>query len=247
MATWRFHAYSTSFSYKAGRWYVSLSGVAAAFHHQRRSAEGRHPVPVGADRGVKSLIVAAGADGTPYGSWEGVRPPRQAEAQLRRANQALARTKQGSAGRARAMARLAKPHKAIADQRAHVSHQASYDLATGTTVLCTEDLAVAGMMEDHCLAKSLADAAMGEAGRRLGYKSAWYVSELHLADRWFASSKICSRLGHKEQHLDLSERTYRCEHCGLVIDRDLSAAINLARWPELNARAATGPPLPRAA
>ncbi len=54
-----------------------------------------------------------------------------------------------------------------------------------------------------------------------------------LADRWYASSKTCSGCGHKKDRLDLSERTYHCEHCGLTIDRDLNAAINLARWPAL--------------
>lgn len=99
--------------------------------------------------------------------------------------------------------------------------------------MCIEDLYVSGMMANHRLAKSLADAAMGEAGRRLAYKCAWYGAGLYEADRWYASSKICSCCGHKKERLDLSERTYHCERCGLVIDRDLNAAINLARWPAL--------------
>jgi putative transposase len=111
MARGRFHVYSASFSFKAGHWYVSLGGVAAQFHHQRRSAEGRHPFPVGADRGVRSLIVSAGADGEPYQSWEGVRPLRHSQDKLRRASQAFSRTKESSAGRAKARARLAKLHR----------------------------------------------------------------------------------------------------------------------------------------
>ncbi len=117
-------------SYNAGRWYVSLSGVAAQFHHQRRSAKGRHQVPAGADRGVKFLIVAADAEGNEFDRWEGVKPLREAEQKLRWANKALSRTKKGSFGRAKARARLAKLHKHIADQRGRVTHQASYDLAT---------------------------------------------------------------------------------------------------------------------
>ncbi len=233
MAKGRFHIYSASFSFRAGRWYVSLAGVAAPFHHQRRSADGRHPVPVGADRGLKSLIVSAGADGELYKSWEGVKPLRQSQDKLRRANKAFSRTKEGSAGRAKARARLAKLHRHIALQRSHVAHQASYDLATGVAVLCTEDLYVKGMMANQHLAKAIADAAMGEAGKRLFYKCNWYGVDFHLADRWYASSKTCSGCAHKKERLDLSERTYRCEHCGLVIDRDLNAAINLARWPAL--------------
>jgi putative transposase len=233
MAKGRFHVYSASFSFKAGRWYVSLAGVAAPFHHQRRSADGRHQIPVGADRGVKSLIVAGDAAGNAYKSWEGVKPLGHSQDKLRRASKALSRTKESSAGRAKARAHLAKVHHDIALQRSHVAHQASYDLASSAAVLCIEDLYIAGMMANHCLPKAVADAAMGEAGRRLAYKCNWYGAELHLADRWYASSKTCSGCGHKKERLDLSERTYRCEACGLVIDRDLNAAINLARWPGL--------------
>lgn len=247
MAKGRFHVFSANFSYRAGGWYVALSGVAAPFHHQRRSPNGRHPLPVGADRGVKSLIVCAGTDGNPYKSWEGVKPLRQAEAKLKRANQALSRTKKGSAGRAKARARLSKLHKQVADRRGHITHQASYELATSTTRICTEDLNVKGMMANRHLAKSLADAAMGEAGRRLRYKAGWYGATLAGADRWYASSKICSRCGHKKGRLDLSERTYNCERCGLAIDRDLNAAINLARWPDLQTRPEAGGPLQTAA
>jgi putative transposase len=144
-----------------------VAGVAAQFHHQRRSADGRHPVPLGADRGLKSLIVSAGADGEAYKSWDGVKPLRHSQDKLRRANKAFSRTKEGSAGRAKAKARLAKLHRHIALQRSHVAHQASHDLATGVAVLCTEDLYVKGMMANHRLAKAVVDAAMGEAGRRL--------------------------------------------------------------------------------
>jgi putative transposase len=193
-------------------------------------------VAVGADRGVKSLIVAADADGYEYAHWEGVKALRHATDRFRRAHQALSRTKKGSTGRVRAKERVARVHKQVADRRRHIAHQASYDLATTVATLCIEDLGIAGLMKNHRLAKSLADAAMGEAGRCLSYKCAWYGADLRLADRWLASSKTCSGCGHKKDHLELSERTYQCEHCGLDIDRDLNAAVNLARWPALQAQ-----------
>ena len=59
------------------------------------------------------------------------------------------------------------------------------------------------------------------------YKGQWYGCEVFLADRFFPSSKQCSRCGTVKDSLNLSERTYRCEDCGLVIDRDWNAAINL--------------------
>jgi putative transposase len=66
--------------------------------------------------------------------------------------------------------------------------------------------------------------------RQLVYKLAWHGGTLVVADRFFASSKLCSSCGAVKAKLRLDERTYCCEHCGLVIDRDLNAALNLAAY-----------------
>ncbi|MGI8683545.1 MAG: zinc ribbon domain-containing protein, partial [Acidimicrobiales bacterium] len=71
------------------------------------------------------------------------------------------------------------------------------------------------------------DAAPAELRRQLAYKTAWYGGRLVVADRWYPSSKTCSACRRRKPSLPLAERTYRCE-CGLVIDRDLNAARNLA-------------------
>ena len=63
----------------------------------------------------------------------------------------------------------------------------------------------------------------------LAYKTPWYGSTLVQAGRWYPSSKTCSRCGSRKPTLPLAERTYHCPHCGLALDRDLNAAINLAR------------------
>ena len=82
--------------------------------------------------------------------------------------------------------------------------------------------------------------------RQLGYKAAWYGTELVIADRWYPSSKTCSGCGSTDPDLALSDRTYACTGCGLVIDRDLNAAINLARYTA-GEDTQTSPPLPSAA
>jgi putative transposase len=68
--------------------------------------------------------------------------------------------------------------------------------------------------------------------RQLGYKSAWYGSRLVVASRWYPSSKTCSARGAVKAKLALANRTYQCDHCGAMLDRDLNAAINLARLGE---------------
>ena len=78
----------------------------------------------------------------------------------------------------------------------------------------------------HKLAKSIADQGFYEFRRQLEYKCQWYGSELVVVDRFFPSSKTCSNCGHL-QEMPLNLRTYECSDCGISIDRDLNASINL--------------------
>jgi len=93
-----------------------------------------------------------------------------------------------------------------------------------------EDLHVDGMKRNRKLALSISDVGLGEFRRQMGYKTVWQGETLLLADRWFPSTKRCSRCGNVKEEMDLSVRIYVCENpaCGLVVDRDLNAALNLA-------------------
>ncbi len=226
----RFHIYSATITKRGGRWICSLSGVAAKFHHERRHPKDRHVTLVGIDRGVTSLAVCADAEGNLLAAFEGVNELRRAHEQLVRAQKTLARATPGSKGRARAKARLNKLHRRVANRRCHHAHQVTSWVMKNCTSVVLEDLNVTGMVKNHRLARSISDAAMGELGRQILYQAPWYGVEVALADRFFASSKICSGCGAKKDRLDLSTRVYDCAHCGLMIDRDHNAAVNLARW-----------------
>jgi putative transposase len=228
--TGRFHVYSATLTQRAGRWIISLTGVAAELHQVERSHSNRHDIPVGVDRGITSLAVAADANGTPFKNFEGVKTLREAQRTLKTTNQALARTKPGSKGRERARARLAKTHRKVANIRRHLVHQASKGLVSRAQVLVIEDLNVAGMLRNRHLARSISDAAMGELSHQILYKAKWHGVEVRMADRFYPSSKTCSGCGEVKRELNLAERSYCCTCCGLVINRDLNAAINLARW-----------------
>ena len=241
----RCHIYSATLTQRAGRWTVSLTGVAAELHQAELSRTVRHAIPVGVDRGIISLAVAADADGVPFESFEGVTTLKQAQVSLRAANQALARTTPGSKGRQRARARLAKTHRKIANTRRHLVHQAARALVDRAQVLVIEDLNVAGMVRNRHLARTLSDAAMGEFSRQILYKAKWHGVEVRVAHRYFPSSKTCSGCGELKSDLNLSTRTYSCESCGLVIDRDLNADINPARWQPQESSAITPLVLPR--
>jgi len=226
----RFHVYSATISARGGKWLVSLSGVAAEFNREQRAPKGRHQSPVGVDRGITSLAICADANGAPIAAFEGVRELRKAELHLIAAQKALARTTRGSKGCKKARIRLERRHRKVALTRKHLVHQVSSQLVRTCRTLVIEDLNVAGMTRNRLLAKSISDAAMGELRRQIEYKARWYGVEVIVADRFFPSSKTCSGCGACIVALTLSSRIYVCEHCDLSLDRDLNAAINLARW-----------------
>jgi putative transposase len=97
----------------------------------------------------------------------------------------------------------------------------------GTIVV--EDLNVAGMVRNRRLARAIFDAGFGEIRRQLAYKTRWNGGALVVADRWYPSSKTCSGCGVVKAKLRLSERVFVCSSCGLIIDRDENAALNLLR------------------
>ena len=93
-----------------------------------------------------------------------------------------------------------------------------------------ETLNVKGMMKNRHLADAIAKQSFYEWKRQIKYKCERAGILLVEADRWFPSSKKCSCCGQIKKNLKLSDRIYRCEACGLVIDRDLNASINLANY-----------------
>jgi putative transposase len=226
----RFHAYAASFRYERGRWVVAVTGVAAALHPVRRDRAGRHQARVGVDLGVKTLAVLADETGRLVDTVQGVKALQHAQARLRMANKALARTKRGSVGRTKAARRLGRMHARVAALRKALLHQLTSDLAKRYTSVVVEDLNAAGMLTNRRLARVVSDAAFGELRRLLEYKTSWYGTDLVIADRWYPSSKTCSGCGTVKAELALAERTYACEVCGLVLDRDVNAAVNLARY-----------------
>ena len=86
---------------------------------------------------------------------------------------------------------------------------------------------MANLVRNHSLARAISDAGWSEFRRMLDYKAGWYGSRVVVAPRLYASSKRCSGCGTVVETLPLSERTYTCGECGLILDRDLNAARNL--------------------
>lgn len=205
-------------SKRAGRWYASLT-VERDDKPVTKPPKGG---AVGIDLGIKTLATLS--DGTII---ENPRCLAASERRLKRAQKALSRKTVGSKRRAKARAKVARLHAHVANQRIDAIHKATTWLTGTYSDICIEDLNVVGMAKNHHLAKAVSDASFGEFRRQLEYKIARTSATLHVVDRWYPSSKTCSKCGAVKAKLSLSERVYRCDACGLSIDRDLNAAINI--------------------
>lgn len=211
---------AATISRQADTWYVSLT---VEVQRHVPAGNGKRTV-VGVDVGVRHLAVLS----------TGVRiaNPRSLECQLhklRRLNRQLARCKPQSRRRRQTRRELARVHARTANLRRDAIHKLTTALATGHGTVVVEQLNVAGMVRNRRLARVLSDAGLAELRRQLSYKTAWYGSRLVVADRFYPSSKTCSACGWVKDKLTLGERTFVCEACGHVIDRDLNAARNLAK------------------
>ena len=192
------------------------------------------------DLGVKHLAALSTGEVIDNG-----RPGARQAARLTRLQRAYARTQPGSNRRERVRRQIAALQHGIALRRAGLLHQVSTRLATDFAVVALEDLNVAGMTRSargtleapgrNVAAKSglnraILDAGLGMLRRQLDYKTSWAGSQVKMIDRFAPSSKACSRCGTVKSTLSLAERTFECEACHLVIDRDVNAAINIRAW-----------------
>jgi putative transposase len=141
-------------------------------------------------------------------------------------------------------------HAHAAAVRRDTLHKATTSLAQQHQVITVETLNASGMRSaggarKRGLNRALADAALAEVRRMLGYKCTWYGSTLVQAGRYYPSSKLCSACGRRKPNLTLADRICKCGHCGMEIDRDLNAAVNLARlgepFPGKQSPAGSGP------
>lgn len=180
---------------------------------------------VGVDLGIKSMMVLS--DGTVF---ENPKALRKNLKSLKRLQRGLSRKVKGSNNRKKQQMKLARKHYRISCLRSNAIHQATTFVVKKYSKIVIEDLNTADMIKNRKLSQSLSDVSFGEIARQLAYKAKWNGVELVKADRYFASSKLCSNCGHKKTELKLSERIYKCESCGIEIDRDLNAAKNLASY-----------------
>jgi putative transposase len=198
-----------------GKWYVCFS------------CECPEPSPlpttgqqVGIDVGLKTFATLS--DGQHLANPRFFRTQERVLANVQRR---LSKEKQGAPERAKRRHVVARVHERIAWRRGDFTHQHSRRIVNAFDLIAVEDLSVNRMTHHHCLAKSIYDVAWSQFASLLSYKAAWGGRKVVAVNPAY-TSQDCSRCGHR-QPLSLSDRTYTCPCCGLVLDRDLNAAKNI--------------------
>lgn len=174
---------------------------------------------VGIDMGVKKLIITS--DGLQVNSFS------ENQRKIKHIQRRLSNKKKGSNNFLKLKKRLSLLYCKEQRRRNWLSHNLSLFLVENYDKICVEDLNVSGMVKNHKLARVISQASWTTLINQIEYKCKFYGKELIKIGRFYPSSKTCSQCGNKKDTLKLSERTYVCENCGLRIDRDLNAAINI--------------------
>jgi len=208
---------TVTISREADGWYTCISCEGAPT--QLLPLTGRE---TGIDVGLKVFLVTA------HGLVaDNPRHFRTSERRIAKADKAVARCQKGSHGRRKALARRAKAHQHVKRQRADFHHKTALQLVRENDVIYLEDLQVANMVRNRHLAKSISDAGWGQFRTILEYKAACAGKRV-IAIPAMYTSQDCSGCGERVPK-SLSIRTHVCPSCGLVMDRDENAAVNILR------------------
>jgi putative transposase len=210
---------SATISRVADGWFVSITVDTDDDSHLPKA---ENQGTVGVDLGVSILATLS--------TGEQIIGPKAHKASLnrmKRLSRNLSRKVNGSNNRKKAKIKLARLHAKIGNCRKDALHKLTTELTSRFNTIVIEDLNVKGMMQNRHMSRAVADMGFYEFRRQLDYKAASRGGLIVVADRWFASSKICSFCKSKLDHLPLSMREWTCTSCNTQHNRDVNAAINL--------------------
>nr|DAT66366.1 MAG TPA: endonuclease [Caudoviricetes sp.] len=226
---------SVTISQKGDKFYASFSMEITEDEYLRtHKAPKQNDLAVGIDLGIKTFLTLSNGlqieAPKPLNKLNRllIRRQRQLDKKLHPRTKAEAlKGVQKSNNYNKASLKLNKVHQMVANIRKDYLHKLTSSLVANIQNFAIEDLNVNGMKQNHTLAKCLSDISFFEFRQMLQYKSEFNHRKVHVVDRFYPSSKTCSNCGNIKKDLTLNDRTYQCEACGLVIDRDYNASLNL--------------------
>lgn len=171
------------------------------------------------ERKVKGTIKHCSITKTPTGKYH--------ERTLKLNQQHLSRKTKGSARYEKQRLKVARIHEKITNSRMDLIHKTTLNLIREFDTIYLEDLNIKGMMKNHKLSKSISDVCWSKFIDILEYKSLLNDKSVVHIDRFFPSSKTCSKCGWINNSLTLNDREWTCHNCNTILDRDLNASINI--------------------
>ena len=205
----------------SGKYYASLLYEYPARENQTPGADREDAKVLGIDFAMRGMAVFSDGSRAEYPGYY-----RLAQERLARDQRRLSKCKKGSRNYEKQKRRVALRHEKIRNQRKDYLHKLSRDLADRYDVIAVEDIDMQAMSRSLHFGKSVADNSFGAFRTMLAYKLEKQGKSFVKVGRFFPSSKMCSRCGNVKKELRLDERVYRCS-CGLCMDRDLNAAVNI--------------------
>ena len=200
-------------------WFVSITVEVA--EDTEAIDNSMHPA-IGIDVGINTLATCS--DGEKY---DNPRPLKRYERKLKREQRKLSCKVPKSNNWYKQLLKVQRIHYKIACIRNDTHHKVSNAIVKKASAIGIETLKITNLLKNRKLAKALSDSGLGNFLSILKTKAEALGISITEADTFFASSKTCSSCGHKKKDLQLKDRTYHCSQCGISIDRDINAAINL--------------------
>lgn len=179
---------------------------------------------VGLDIGIKSFIIDSNNK-----EYENLKLSRKNHNKQTKLQRQLSRKQKGSKNFEKQRLKLARFHEKLTNIKENYLHSVVNSIIKENQLICIEDLNVAGMMKNHCLARSIQELSIFKFKSILFYKCNWYGRDLIQIDRFFPSSKLCGNCETKNDKLELKDREWRCENCNTVHLRDWNAAKNILK------------------
>lgn len=179
---------------------------------------------IGIDTGIKDLVILSNSV-----KYENIKTLKTNIKKIKYNNKQLSKKIKNSKSRKKQQLKLAKIHEKVGNIRKDYLHKVSTDIIKNHDIICIEDLAIKNLMKNHKLAQAFSDVSLGTFYEMLNYKANWNDKTIIKIDRFFPSSKTCSKCNYINQDLTLNDRSWICPNCNTVHDRDINAANNILK------------------